>query len=125
MRRFAFGVLILAMPISGLQAQTMPLPQFLTKATALKKKGPLALFSGDLKLLQNEIKGSAGQLRAERLAAVKAGRKPGYCPPEKGSQLGAEEVLSHFQSIPAAQRQRMQVKDGMRSLMAKKFPCPA
>ena len=125
MRKIALGFLIVAMPVSALQAQTMPLPQFLTKAAALKKKGPLALFSGDLKLLQNEVKNSAGQLRTERLAAAKEGRKPAFCPPQKGVQIGAEEVLAHFQSIPAAQRERMRVKDGMRSLMAKRFPCPA
>ena len=125
MRKIALGFLILAMPFSAAQAQTMPLPQFLTKATALKKKGPLALFSSDLKLLQKEVQASGSQLRAERLAAAKAGRKPAYCPPDKGGALGAEEVLAHFQSIPAAQRERMRVKDGMRSLFARKYPCPA
>jgi len=48
MRKIAFGFLIMAMPVTGAQAQSMPLPQFLAKAEALKKKGPLALFSSDL-----------------------------------------------------------------------------
>ena len=118
-------LLALTAPTAALHAQAMPLPQFLAKATALEKKGAMAIFSGDLKLLKKEITGSAGQLRAERLAATKAGRKPAYCPPEKGGGIGSQELLTHFRSIPPAQRERMQVRDGMRSFMARKFPCPA
>jgi hypothetical protein len=116
---------MLIVPTAAVHAQAMPLPQFLAKATALEKKGAMALFSGDLNLLKKEITGSAGQLRAERLAAQKAGRKPAYCPPEKGGGIGSKELLTHFRAIPAAQRERMQVRDGMRSFMARKFPCPA
>jgi hypothetical protein len=125
LRYIALTVALVALPLSAAHAQTMPLPQFLAKATALEKKGAMAIFSGDLKLLQKEIASSAGALRTERLAAAKAGRKAGYCPPEKGVQIGAKEILNHFRSIPAPQRERMQVRDGMRHFMARKFPCPA
>ena len=115
----------LVMSAAPAAAQSMPLPTFLTKADALKKKGPLALFSGDLKLLKKEMQESAKLLRAERLAAAKAGKKPAYCPPEKAGGLDAEEVLSHFRGIPAAQRATMSTKDGFRSLMVRKYPCKA
>ena len=36
-------------------AQQMPVSTFLSKADALESKGPMALFSGDLKLLKNEV----------------------------------------------------------------------
>jgi hypothetical protein len=85
----------------------------------------MALFSGDLKLLKSEITGSAGALRSERLATQKAGRKPAYCPPGKGGSINSKELLAHFRAIPAAQRERMQVRDAMRSFMVHKFPCPA
>ena len=124
MRRFAVALLMIALPATALQAQTMPVSTFLAKANALKKKGPLALFSGDLGLLKKEITGSAARLRAERLAAKQAGRKPAYCPPEKPSALGVEELLAHFNSIPAAQR-NMSVQAGFAGLMRKKYPCPA
>ena len=124
-KRFAIGFMAAALAATPLQAQTMPVSQFLAKAEALKKKGPLALLSGDLKLLKAEVQKSAAALRAERLAAKTAGRKQAFCPPEKGASLNSDEVLTHFRSIPAAQRARMPVRDGMRSLMAKKYPCPA
>ncbi|HEX8442212.1 MAG TPA: hypothetical protein VF631_01045 [Allosphingosinicella sp.] len=124
---YRFAPIMLSMmivPTTALHAQAMPLPQFLERATALEKKGAMAIFSGDLKLLQKEIAASAGALKTERLAAAKAGRKAGYCPPAKGVQIGAKEILTHFRTIPPAQRERMQVRDGMRHFMARKFPCP-
>ena len=126
MLKFGLALLLASAPLAALEAQSMPVPQFLAKAEALKKKGPLALLSGDLGLLKKEVTQSAKLLRAERLAAKAAGRKPAYCPPEgSGSSLGSDEVLGHFKSIPPAQAARMRVKDAMRSLMAKRYPCPA
>jgi hypothetical protein len=126
---FAFKLMagaVLAISAAPAVAQSMPLPTFLAKADSLKKKGPLALFSGDLKLLKKEMQESAKLLRAERLAGAKAGKKPAYCPPEKGGgALEADEILSHLNTIPAAQRARMTTKDGFRSLLVKKFPCQA
>ena len=125
MRKIAFGLLIAALPATALHAQAMPVSTFLAKAEALKKKGPLALLSGDLKLLKSELQNSVVALRAENRAAKAAGRKPAFCPPEGKASLNSGEVLSHFQSIPAAQRPRMRVREATRSLMATKYPCPA
>jgi hypothetical protein len=103
----------------------MPLNQFLTKATALEKKGAMALFSSDMRLLKKEMNASFKELRAERVAALAAGRKAAYCPPQKSESLGVNEILGHLRSIPAAQRARMRSTDGFRSLLARKFPCRA
>ena len=103
-------------------AQSMRADVFLNKAEALKKKGPLALLSGDVRKLQGEIRGSAEQLRAERTAAVKAGQKPAYCPPEK-TGLGVDEIIDHFRSIPANERARINTKEALKRLMVKKHPC--
>ncbi len=105
-------------------AQAMDVATFLVKADALEKKGMLALMSSDYKLLMREIRTQGEALRAERLAAEKAGRKPAYCPPAKQS-LTAKEVLTAFRTIPVAQRSRIQVKDALRALMARKYPCRA
>lgn len=105
-------------------AQSMRADIFLQKAESLKKKGPLALLSGDMGKLKGEIQGSAAQLRSERLAAVKVGQKPSYCPPEKGG-LGVEEIMTHFHSIPASERSRINTKEALKRLMVKKYPCRA
>jgi len=123
MRKIAFVLLIALAPVTAANAQNMPLNQFLAKATALEKKGPMALFSSDMGLLKKEMQASGKELRAERLAAKAAGRAPAFCPPEKGVEMDAKEILSHFRSIPQAQRNRMRVKDAFRSLMVRKYPC--
>jgi hypothetical protein len=105
-------------------AQAMDVATFLVKADAVEKKGMLALMSSDYKSLMAEIRAQGAALRAERLAAERAGRKPAYCPPAKQS-LTAKEVLTAFRSIPAAQRPRIQVRDALRALMARKYPCRA
>ena len=103
-------------------AEAMDVATFLAKADALQKKGMLALMSSDYKLLKSEIETQAGALRAERLAAERARRKAAYCPPAKQS-LTSNEILAAFRTIPAAQRPRIQVKDALRALMARKYPC--
>ena len=125
MRKLGLALLTAAAPLSVVQAQSMPVPTFLAKADALEKKGPLALFSSDIGLLKKEVMQSAKELRAERLAGRATGRKPAYCPPERAASLGSSEVLAHFRSIPTAQAARMRVKDAMRSMLVKKYPCPA
>lgn len=121
MRYFASAMLLIAVPALPLQAQTMPVSTFLAKADALKKKGPLALFSSDIGLLKKEIGNSAKSLRAEQNAARKSGRKLPYCLPEKAS-FNSTELLDHFRSIPPAQR-NMPVQAGFASLVRKKYPC--
>lgn len=111
---------LLALPAT---AQAMDVATFLTKANALEKKGAMAMFSGDLRLLMNEGKTASKALRAERLADVKAGRDPGYCPPAKGS-TSSTEVLAHMRSIPPAQRS-MSFKTALAGFLRKKYPCPA
>lgn len=114
--------LLASVPIGA--AQAMDVATFLAKADALKKKGMMALMSSDYKLLKKEIETHSGTLRAERLAATRAGRKPAYCPPAK-SGLNSDELLAAFRSIPAAQRPRTDVKDALRALLARKYPCRA
>ncbi len=116
------AALLAVVPLGA--AQAMDVATFLVKAEALEKKGMLALMSSDYKLLTREIETHAGALRAERLAAQKAGRKPAYCPPAKQS-LTSKEILTAFRTIPVAQRPRIQVKDALRALMARKYPCRA
>ena len=105
-------------------AHAMDVATFLAKADALKKKGMMALMSSDYKLLKKEIVTHSQTLRTERLAAERAGRKPAYCPPAK-SGLNSDEILAAFRSIPAAQRPRTDVKDALRALLARKYPCRA
>ena len=119
--RIAFALVALATPVA---APAMPVATFLGKAEGLKKKGPLALFSGDLKLLTNEIKANSLQLRAENQAAVKAGRPKTYCTPGTGVSLTDKDILAAMQAVPPQQRASTSTKDAMRAYLARRFPCP-
>jgi hypothetical protein len=101
----------------------MPLPVFLARAEALQKKGAMALFSGDLKVLKEEIRTSLLSVRSERLAAKAAGRPQAFCPPEGGARLGSDELLTGLRQIPPAERARMDVREGLKRFLARKYPC--
>ncbi len=120
-RKFNLAMLLGAAPLGALQAQSMPVSQFLAKADALQKKGALALLSSDFRLLKREIQSSGRQLRAEQNAARRTGRKPATCLPPK-ADMNSSELLAHFRSIPPEQR-NMPVKTALAGLMRKKYPC--
>jgi hypothetical protein len=119
-KKLLAAVLLAAVPMAA--AKAMDVATFLAKADALQKKGMLALMSSDYKLLKSEIEANALALRKERLAAEAAHRKGAYCPPAKQA-LNSNEILAAFRTIPAAQRPRIQVKDALRALLARKYPC--
>jgi hypothetical protein len=123
MRYVLSALFLISVPTTALRAQTMPVATFLAKADALKKKGPLALFSSDYGKLKAEVNNSARALGAEQLAARKAGRKPATCMPKKIS-IGTDELLNHFQALPRAQR-GVSVKTAFAWFANKKYPCPS
>lgn len=94
---------------------------FYKKATALKAKGPLALMSGDLKPMQQQMADAGKRVRAENLAAKSRG-KALYCPPEKGG-AGVDFVLDGLGSIPEQRRRQMTLVQAWRDILVRKFPC--
>jgi hypothetical protein len=122
MKRLLWAALAVVIPLSALQAMSVAI--FLDKADALQRRGAFALFSSDLGLLKGEINNAGTALRAERLAAVRAGHRPAFCAPERVS-INSNELLAHFRAIPPAQRAHVEVRDAMRGFLARKYPCPA
>jgi hypothetical protein len=120
--RIAAGLLLVMTPLAS--AAAMPVSTFLAKADRLQSKGPFAMFSGDMKLLQNAIKADAAALRAERAAAQAAGKRPAYCPPGP-VKMGVKEVMGAMRAVPPAQRARTDTKDALRAYFAGRFPCKA
>jgi hypothetical protein len=116
------AAVLIAVPVTAVQAMTVA--TFLQKAEALEARGALALLSSDFTLLKNEVATASQSLRAERLARQRAARRPAYCPPDNSSVTPAE-LLASFRAIPAAQRPRMEVREGLRRLLMRKFPCRA
>ena len=96
---------------------------FLDRANRLKAKGPFALFDSDYSRLKAEANGTGESIQMDRLAAERAGRPFLYCSPQARANLGQYEFLDGLAAIPAAERQKMSLKQGMLRILAKKYPC--
>ena len=103
----------------------MPVSTFLGKAAALKRKGPLAMFSGDLKMLMNQVNRDGAELKAENDAAAAAGKPKAYCRPATGVQIGTKQIIEAMEAVPQAQRARTSTKAALRAYFARRFPCKA
>ena len=120
--RILAGAMLALAPVA---ATAMPVSTFLAKADKLQNKGPLAMFSGDLKLLMSQIKTDAAELRAENKAAAAAGKPKAYCTAPGGVKMSNRDILSAMNAVPPAQRARTSTKDALRAYFARRFPCPA
>ena len=126
MRRLAIVLLIASVPVSAVAAADAPLPvaAFLAKVTSLKQKGPLALLSGDLKLVMNQVKQDSAQLRAENKALEAVGKRKHYCAPPN-VKVNDKELLAAVEQVPVAKRAHTSTKEAFRAYFARRYPCPA
>jgi hypothetical protein len=106
------------------QPPSMSVATFLGKAESLRKRGPLAMLSGDLKLVMNQIQADGASLKSERESAKAAGRPAAYCPPEGGIKLGQKELMEAMEAVPAAQRAQTTTGQALRAYFVRRFPCP-
>ena len=118
--RILLGAVLAIAPLSSVAA--MPVATFLQKADRLEKKGPLALFSGDLKLLTNQIKADFGSLRSERLATKAAGKPTAWCPPEKVAMTD-KDVMGAMRAVPPAARAQTDTRAALRAMLIRRYPC--
>ena len=117
-----FPLLLLAVPAAAV-AQSMPVATFIAKADALQRKGPLALFSSDLKLLTHQIKADFAGLRTERRAAEAAGTTTAFCPPAAGAKLTDKDILSAMQAVPTERRGTTSTREALKTFLARRYPC--
>ncbi len=119
------AALVLLTLSGAASAQSMNAEAFYKRAIALKAKGPLALVSGDIKPMMREAKATGLHVRSTRLATIKAGRQPRYCPPEGAKRMGPEEFIGALGKIPDAERSRINISEAMTRVLERKFPCAA
>lgn len=121
--RFA-PLFLLALPVPA-EAQSMNADSFHQRATKLQKKGALAIFSGgEIKALMREGQAAGKRARELRMATIKTGGQPRYCPPEKSSMV-SNEFMARLSAIPQADRARIDMTEATIRIMAVKFPCPS
>ena len=114
---------LVALASLSTSASAMPVSTFLNKMDQLTKECAMATATSDAALLKKELQDDAAALRAERLAAIQAGQTPAYCPDASAAPLTIEDLVGGLKGVPEAQRGKTEVKDALRSFMAKRFPC--
>jgi len=124
--RILLGLALAAAPLSAGLTQSMNAQSFHQRATKLKQKGAMAIFSrGEIKALTKEGQAAGMKAREQRLAAVKTGGKPRYCPPEGQSSMNSDEFMQRLTAIPAADRARIDMTEATNRILAGKYPCKA
>ena len=124
--RLLLGLALVTAPLATAMAQTMNAETFHKRATKLQNKGAMAIFSrGEIKALMSEVQESTKKAREQRLAAVKVGGKPRYCPPEGPGKMNSDEFMTRLGAIPAADRARIDMTEATIRILAVKFPCKA
>lgn len=102
-------------------AGDMSVATFLAKADALKAKGLMALFSSDMKVLQQEGQ-AAGMAYKAQLDAERAQGRPSSCPP-KDVKISSDQVLNHLRTYPAAQRPAVTMRAAIGDMFKRTWPC--
>jgi hypothetical protein len=123
MRKTVLAALILCAAAPALAAPPGSAQNFLDRANRLKAKGPFALFDSDYGRLKAEAMAVGKSIGDDRIAAERAGTPILYCSPTARAKLGNFEFIDGLAAIPAAERARMSLKDGMLRVLQKKYPC--
>ena len=118
---YAVALLTLASPAG---AQSMNAEQFHRRATALRAKGMMALFSGgEIKALTAEAQAAAQRSAEIRKAAMASGQAPRFCPPKGPVSMDDKEFMTRLSAIPAADRARIDMTEATTRILAGKYPC--
>ena len=123
MRRTIFVAVALCVSSQALAAAPGTAQNFLERANRLKAKGPLAFFDSDYGRLKADATAVGKAIGDDRIAAEKAGRPILYCSPTARAKLGSFEFIDGLAAIPAGERARMSLKEGMLRVLQKKYPC--
>ena len=116
-------VALVALPGTAL-AQRMNAEMFFKRASALEVLGPLGLLQTDeIKALTEEAKAAGKRAEALRKAAIKARRKPRYCPPSDEVKMESREFMDRLRAIPQPVRTRIDMTEAATRIGAAKYPC--
>jgi len=119
----ALGAVALFVGASA-SAQSMNAEQFHKRATSLRGKGMLAIFSsGEIKALTREAKAASARAAESRRTAIKAGQPARFCPPPGPARMDNKEFMARLAAIPAQERAHIDMTEAMTRMLAVKFPC--
>lgn len=104
-------------------AQEMNAQALYEAGVALKAQGPLALVTPEFRVVRVELQAAADAARAKARADKAAGRKPRFCAPEGEQTMGSGELIRRVETIPEAERRKIDSQEMMTRVLAQKYPC--
>jgi hypothetical protein len=118
------GIALAASP--SMQGPSISVGDFLAKADALEKKGMVAMFSSDARVIKAVSKADIDAFAAQLVGAFKAHRALPACVPMQGDKFNftvtSDEVLRYYRAIPP-QRRGISSRQAFAEFMSRKFPC--
>ncbi len=99
----------------------MSVAEFLRRADHLRSMGPLALLSGDVRVLRQEGE-AAGRAYRSRLQTERAAGNPSSCPPQP-VRVNSDQMLAHLRTYPVAARPNTTMRTAAADFMIRTYPC--
>lgn len=107
-------------------AGAMGVASFLDRVHSLQRLGPFALLSIDFYRLKHLVEADGEALKAEYAQAEAEHRPTAFCPPQADKpRVSKDEYLDELNAVPANLRATTNTKDVLRTLLERKYPCPA
>jgi hypothetical protein len=108
-------------PVSAMDVAT-----FLERVHSLQRLGPFALLSPSFYRLKHLVEADGEALKAEYAQAEAEHRPTRFCPPKADKpRVSKNEFLAQLNAVPADRRATTDTKDVLRTLLERKYPCPA
>lgn len=116
------GAAVATLAMLPVPAQAMTAAEWMQRWDVLRRQGPAAMKSPELRVLQTAIGEAAGAYRAEVKAAQAAGRVPRSCPPARVS-VSSEDVTAELRKLPPALL-ASELRIAFAAVMDRRYPCP-
>jgi hypothetical protein len=104
-------------------AEAMTVREFLSIADRLPQNATAALRPEGRRLI-SEVSTAVHAVKNAQFADERAGRRPAYCIPPRGTGITPEGLLARFRALPAARR-GISVEQAIREWMTERWPCGA
>ncbi|WP_309661963.1 hypothetical protein [Sphingomonas sp.] len=124
MRKLMLGAAFAMAPLTPAGAQDVA--TFLVRVHSLQRLGPFALLTPDFYRLKHLVEADGESLKAEYELAKTERRPTHFCPPQADKpRVSKDEFLAQLDAVAADQRATTDTKDVLRTLLERKYPCPA
>ncbi|RZJ29148.1 MAG: hypothetical protein EON85_07540 [Brevundimonas sp.] len=117
----ALGLALFLSLAAATAAEAMTVREFLSIADRLPQNATAALRPEGRRLI-NEVSTSVHAVRNAQFADERAGRRPAYCIPARGTGITPEGLLGRFRALPQGRRD-MTVQQAIREWMIERWPC--